>query len=233
MSRRCPNCGGLVGSDAQWCGQCLTRFDRPAPAAPPAADPGPTPAPARRTAPPGTGEGPSRHPEPGPGPIRAGASGIEWECATCGVANPIDATFCRACGTPFARLFEERSARPTVAPGRATALSLAFPGLGHIALGRTAEGVARAVIFTYTLATVVSVVVARGIGDLGPYLPLVVVSAVAGAALYILSTVDAGRVARGEAPVLSTRALLLGAVGLMLLTVALVVVLGSRAGGPG
>jgi hypothetical protein len=149
------------------------------------------------------------------------------------VSNPIDATVCRACGTPFARLFEEESARPSVPPGRATTLSLVFPGIGHIVLGRTAEGVARAVIFTYTLATVVSVLAARGIGDLGPYLPLMVVSAVAGVALYVLTAVDAGRIARREPPVLSTRALMFGAVGLMLLTVALVVALGSRAGGQG
>jgi hypothetical protein len=225
-----------VGPDAQWCGQCLTRFDRPAPTAPPAAaNPGPV-APRPPEAPedgaPSAGSSPSG-PEASPGPIRAGAAGIEWECATCGVANPIDATVCRACGAPFSRLFEEERARPTVPPERATTLSLMFPGIGHIALGHTAEGIARAVIFTYTLATVVSVLAARGIGDLGPYLPLVLVSAVAGVALYVLTAVDAGRIARREPPIVSTRALLFGAVGLMLLTVALVVILGSRASGQG
>jgi hypothetical protein len=137
------------------------------------------------------------------------------------------------CGTPFSRLFEGESTGPQVNPGRAVGLSLLFPGAGHLVLGRTAEGVARAVVFGYALAIVVSILVARVGGGIGPFLPLLLVSAVAGVGLYAVTAVDAGRIARGERPVLATRALLYGAVGLMLMTVAVLVILGSRAGGQG
>jgi hypothetical protein len=234
VSRRCPNCGGLVGAGAQWCGQCLTRLDEPsAPPvrpSPPRGETGPDRTPPRRPADEGKG-----HPSPAgtAPPIRAGDQGIVWQCPSCDTANPIESTACRVCGTPFSRLFEEESTGPHVDSGRALALSLLFPGVGHLVLGRTAEGVARAVIFGYALAMVVSILVARVGRGVGPFLPLLLVSAVAGVGLYAVTAVDAGRIARGERPLLSTRALLYGAVGLMLLTVAVLVILGSQAGGQG
>jgi hypothetical protein len=75
---------------------------------------------------------------------------------------------------------------------------------------------------------VVTILLSRSGEGLGPFLPLVVLSAMAGVALYVLTAVDAGRLARGEPPILSTRALLYGAVALMLLTVVVLVVLGAR-----
>lgn len=35
-----------------------------------------------------------------------------WECPTCGTENAIEATTCRGCGTPFARLFGDE--RPQI-----------------------------------------------------------------------------------------------------------------------
>lgn len=234
MRRRCPNCGGLVGAGAQWCGQCLTRFDElsspPVRPSPPVNEPGPALPPPRPPA-----EGGNGHPTPTETsrPIRAGDQGIVWQCPSCDTANSIESAACRVCGTPFSRLFEGESTGPQVNPGRAVGLSLLFPGAGHLVLGRTAEGVARAVVFGYALAIVVSILVARVGGGIGPFLPLLLVSAVAGVGLYAVTAVDAGRIARGERPVLPTRALLYGAVGLMLLTVAVLVILGSRAGSQG
>lgn len=156
-----------------------------------------------------------------------------WDCPTCQSANPIESAVCPVCGTPFARLFEEESDGPTIEPGRVIRLSLLFPGIGHLAAGRGAEGLARAVVFAYALITVISILVARLGEGLGPFLPLLLISAVAGVILYAVTAVDAGRVARGEAPVLSTRALLYGAVGLMLVTLVVLVILGTRATGRG
>jgi hypothetical protein len=137
------------------------------------------------------------------------------------------------CGTQFTQLFEEESAGPAIEPGRALRLSLLFPGIGHLAAGRGAEGLARAVVFAYALVTVITILVARVGEGLGPFLPLLLISAVAGGVLYAVTAVDAGRLARGEAPVLSTRALLYGAVGLMLVTLVVLVILGARATGRG
>ncbi|HEX2025354.1 MAG TPA: hypothetical protein VHH92_03060, partial [Actinomycetota bacterium] len=164
-------------------------------------------------------------------PIRPGAGGVVWECPTCQGENPIDATACRSCGTPFARLLEEERRRPQVEPARAARLSLLFPGLGHAAAGRGAEGVARAVVFVYALATALTIVVMRAGDGFGPFLPLFLISAAAAVGLYAVTAVDAGRLARGEDPILSTRALLYGAVALMLLTIVIFLLLGTRLGG--
>jgi hypothetical protein len=86
-------------------------------------------------------------------------------------------------------------------------------------------------VFGYTLAIVVTVLVMRSGEGFGPFLPLVLISAAAGIALYALSAVDAGRLARGEQQVLSSRALLYGAVGLMLVTIVILVIVGTRVGG--
>jgi hypothetical protein len=232
VTRRCPNCGGLVGAGAQWCGQCLTRLDEPpSPSVRPSApEAGPGAAPPRRPAEPG-----DRQPSPtgAPRPIRAGDQGIVWQCPSCDTANPLESTECRVCGTPFSRLFEEEPAGPRVNPGRAVGLSLLFPGVGHLVLGRTADGLARAVIFGYALSIAVLILVARLSRGIGPFLPLLLVSGVASVGLYAVTAVDAGRIARGEPPLLPTRALLYGAVGLILMTVVVLVILGTRVGGPG
>jgi hypothetical protein len=154
-----------------------------------------------------------------------------WECPACQTENPIEVATCRVCGTPFARLLEEERRGPALEPGRAVSRSLLFPGLGHAAAGRGADGLARAVVFGYTLAIVITVLVMRSGEGFGPFLPLVLISAAAGIALYVLSAVDAGRLARGEQQVLSSRALLYGAVGLMLVTIVILVIVGTRVGG--
>lgn len=229
--RRCSNCGGLVGPEAAWCGQCLAPLDRPAGAAP-AAGPRSLSEPSgdeRQGPSPPVGEAASGPPRAGA--IRAEGSDVLWACPTCGRENELDATECAACGTPFARLLEEPPPRRTTSPGRLIGFSLLFPGAGHVAGGRVAEGLARAVVFTFALGTAVTVLVARwGLG-LGPFVPLVAVLVLAAAVLYGLTALDAGRLAEGRPPVLTTRALLYGATGLMLLLVGVLVVSGLRATG--
>jgi hypothetical protein len=151
-----------------------------------------------------------------------------WACPTCESENPIEATACRTCGTPFGRLLEEETPPPRVASGRAVGYSLLFPGLGHVVAGRGAEGLARAVMFAYAVATAVTILVATG-GHPGPFLSLLAASVLVGVSLYALSAVDAGRSTRGEPPLISSRILLYGGAALILLTVVVLVVVGIRA----
>ena len=112
--------------------------------------------------------------------------------------------------------------------GRAVRLSLLFPGVGHIAGGRTADGVARAVIFGWCFLTLLAMLVMRGGFRSGPLLPLVLIYVGAAGGLYGITAMDAGRAAEGDPPLLSSRVLLYGVGGLILLTVAIMFVLGAR-----
>jgi hypothetical protein len=161
--------------------------------------------------------------------IKAQGDALAWTCPTCGNENAIEAQACAACGTPFATLFAESEARPATEPGRAQALSLLFPGLGHAAAGRGAEGLARAVAFLWLAGSAVAIlVIRRGLG-LGPFLPLVLLLLSAAVVLYAFTAVDARRAAEGRPPMLTTRMLMYGVTGMILLTVLVLVVTGIRA----
>jgi hypothetical protein len=224
--RRCPNCGGLVGRDAEWCGQCFARLDKatsPANAAGvgsvPAAEPT-TPGPSAK-APPTT--------DAGTGPVRRTAQGLVWTCPRCELVNPIESRTCTRCGARFESLFSRPELRPTADPARAVRLSLLFPGVGHIAAGRTADGVARAVVFGWIALTIAAMVIMRGGFRAGPLLPVLLLYLGAGVAVYGITAVDAGRAAEGEPPLLTSRILLYGVGALILLTVAVLFFLGMRA----
>lgn len=150
-----------------------------------------------------------------------------WECPTCQTENPIAAMTCATCGTPFGKLLEDAEPRPTTDPGRAVAYSLLFPGLGHMVAGRVAEGAARAVIFAYAAATTIIILVMTE-GGPGPFLPLLIASALVSVALYVVSAMDAARLGRGEPPLITPRILLYGGAGLILLTVVVLLVVGVR-----
>lgn len=235
---RCPRCGGLVRPEAEWCGQCL------APLGPAVEDqPG---APYQRTGSAPSDEAVRSTSEAAPSvgkprvsastasipgeKVRSGEHGIVWDCPTCGTENPLEAATCSGCGSPFSRLFEQPTSVPKVDPGRALSLSLLFPGLGHVAAGQAAEGLARAVVFAYALITAIIVLVSRWGPGLGPFLPLFVICLLAAVPLYAVSAVDAGRAVRRERPVLSMRALLYGAAALIVTTVVIMVTLSIRAG---
>jgi hypothetical protein len=142
-----------------------------------------------------------------------------WDCPTCGTENPLEAQLCSVCGTTFASLVErppETKAR--IEPGRAAMFSLIFPGLGHYVAGRTADGVARAVVFLFALVTGLVILIGGIRNSFGPMLPLMVICLMFAMGMYVVSTVDAGRVASGERQVLTPRMLLYGATGLILVT---------------
>ncbi|HWC33051.1 MAG TPA: zinc ribbon domain-containing protein [Actinomycetota bacterium] len=217
--RRCPRCGGLVGEDARWCGQCLARLDVDEPRS--SATESGTERPPRR-------EASDRPLPPQGGPIEVEDGRALWSCPSCGARNPLDDDVCPRCGRTFASLFQEPAPPPHIEARRAAALSLLAPGVGHFAAGRIAEGIARLIVFAYALGTALVVRLATGIRSAGPLVPLGWLSLAAAVALYVTSAVDAARVADRRDPVLSNRALLYGAIGLMMLTVIVLVVSGLR-----
>jgi hypothetical protein len=201
--RRCPSCGALVALDAEWCGQCLRRLDRP-----PGAEPERGPAPVRAT-PAAEGE-------------RAGEP--TWACPACEHENAIALDRCEVCGTPFAQLFAEPERRVEIDPAAAFRWSLLFPGLGHWKAGYRLDGLARMVLFVWTFGTVLVLLATRsaGIGTGGALLALYAVSAVA---VYVVSAIDARRVASRLEPMVSSRVLLWASVVLVVLSVLMATVL--------
>ena len=172
--------------------------------------------------------------ERGPEPAdrdEAGVRRAEWTCPVCGTANQIELNMCAACGTPFTRLFEERADRPQVDPRSAAKWSLAFPGLGHAKIGRAAEGVARAVLFLWSIGTALLLLLTPSPG-LGFIKALAVTVLLAALAAYGLAAIDAFRQAAGDDPILSARLLLYGTAGLVFMSVGSLFVVVVRATHP-
>jgi hypothetical protein len=191
--RRCPNCHALVSDDADWCGQCFTSLRAPPP---------PPPGPVRVSVDPASKE-------------RAG--GARWTCPTCGEENGLDLDACAVCGTPFADLFRQDERPPHVDPRFALTRSLIFPGLGHRAVGRGADGFARAVLFIYTFGTALLILLSGP--SSGPVVGLLVLYGSIAVALYVLTALEAYQMAQGSGPIVSSRVLLWGVVALVVLSV--------------
>ena len=155
-------------------------------------------------------------------PRRAGVTSTSaWRCPTCDAENHLETTECRICGTPFARLFEPPPAVPPVTPGAAAAWSLLFPGIGHWLAGRRADAFARLALGVW-IGVMLLIVLASGAGasGLGSLGPLAALYAVAAVGLWAESVVDARRAAARLPPVVSSRMLLWTAVGLVVLSIA-------------
>jgi hypothetical protein len=207
---RCPSCGALVSSDAEWCTQCYEPLRREERAAA-AATPGAIGAPREPTT--GVVE------TPGGGGLDIAEGHATWTCPVCGELNAIEASVCIVCATPFARLFAEPEETPKVDPERAAIWSLVFPGLGHWKLGRKGDAVARFVLFGWSFGTLCVLIVSRiGKGGLGPTTALFALFGSASLAIYALSALDAYRIAKEEEPIVSTRVLLWGSAGLVVLS---------------
>jgi hypothetical protein len=138
-----------------------------------------------------------------------------WPCAVCETENPIELDTCAACGAPFARLFQDRKTHPDVEPGSAVVRSLLFPGLGQVHCGRTPDGMARMVLFLWTLGTAAVMLLSHGGSATEPIALLFLGAALV---LYVTSALDSHRQAAGDAPLLTPRYLLYGTVGLILLS---------------
>lgn len=209
--RRCPTCGALASADAEWCGQCFSPLERAGSrteADSPAA-----------SAPTGTA-GPKAIRGPSGGAIEVEGGTLAWTCPVCETRNPIEANECSTCGTPFGRLLAEPKAAPEVEPQTAAVWSMLWPGLGHWKLGRRTDAVARFAMFAWAFGALLILLVSRfGKGGLGPTFPLFVLFLGASLMIYVVSAMDAYRLAAGDAPVMSSRALLWMSAGLVFLSV--------------
>jgi ribosomal protein L40E len=199
---RCPSCGALVSPDAEWCGQCFTSL-RPEPELEPRA--------------------PSA-------PIAGQPGDAVWPCPVCGERNPIELDACRVCGTPFAQLLRDQTARPAIPPRDAFLWSLIFPGIGHAKAGRTADGVARGTLFVLTFGMTLVVVLA-GVSN-AALLGVVALLLTSALTLYLGSALEAYRIADGGSAFVSPRTLLWATVGVIMVAVGLlaasVVSVGAR-----
>lgn len=153
------------------------------------------------------------------GEAAAGDAVGGWPCRACGERNPIDADACVTCGTPFAATMREEPERPDVAPKDAVAWSLLFPGLGHRAVGRPADGVARGIVFVLTFGMAVLLGIA-GVRS-GPAFGVFVLLLVAGVGTYVFAAVESWRLASGGDLLIASRTLLWVLVGVVFASVAL------------
>jgi ribosomal protein L40E len=150
---RCPHCGGLNPSDAQWCGQCLTRFAAPEPEPEPEPEPHAPAAVATSTSPGGPGAVPATDRAADDGrAFTVTADGITWTCPTCETPNPIDSDVCSVCGTTFSQMVHPEPEMVDKDPNTAALISLFFPGAGHGYLGLWGDAIARGVISLWVAA---------------------------------------------------------------------------------
>jgi ribosomal protein L40E len=206
--RRCPNCGALVSGDADWCGQCFTSLREQ--------DPTPAPSPAPSSAAPAAAEAAIAPATSVPSDEPAGAF---WPCPVCGARNPIVLEACEICGTPFAAVMRGDT-RLAADPQKAFMRSLLYPGLGHAMLGYSIDGFARGAIFA--LAVCIAIFLPFSVPITGLVVLAVVLAAGTAVGVYVLSAVESKQLAQRRGLLLSSKVLLWGGVGLMLVAVGVV-----------
>jgi ribosomal protein L40E len=205
---RCPSCGALVSADAEWCGQCFTSLRR---------------APDRERESPTSDDGtpPSEPSGPAAGE-RAPAREPFWPCSVCGAENPIALDLCSVCGTPFAHVMRTAVDAPRVDPRDAVVRSLIFPGLGHRALGHPVDGLARGVLFAVTFG--LGILLAIAAAGSAALVAAFVLFLLAGIAVYMMSAIEAHRLASGGRLLVPTHILMWVVVGVVVVGIALLVI---------
>lgn len=189
---RCPSCGASNPSDAQWCGQCLKRFEAPPP--PPAVDQAPAAPPAPAGAAP-TETTPAVRPGVERGAFRSTEEGIFWQCSSCENENRLEEQACTVCGTAFAQSIKPPAPeRPQRDPGTTAIVSLCFPGAGHAYLGMWPQAVARGVISVW----VALMTLFFAIGGKGGSAPVAMLFGATAFGLWLTAAHDAYREANGE-----------------------------------
>jgi hypothetical protein len=144
-----------------------------------------------------------------------------WPCPVCGGKNPIQLDSCATCGTPFAQVMRVPEERTRMEPRDAAIRSLIFPGLGHRALGRGLDGLARGVLFAVTFGLAASLAVAAA--GSGALVAAFVLFLVAGVGVYTMSAVEAHRLAQGGDLIVETKVLMWALVGVVFVGVGLLV----------
>ena len=205
---RCPRCGAGNPSDAEWCGQCLERFGAPDARASDATVATPEVA-------------------------RDGGS-LTWTCPACEATNPIDSGACGRCGSAFTSFFAQpqKVAVRSMPSGRAVALSAVLPGLGHWALGRAGAGVARAILYVWTLGLSILLLARPPVAGRAVVRMVGIVFVLSAAGVWLVSMLETMRLGDGdERPVLPPHALTWLSAGLSVLLV--LGLLGSALAGRG
>ena len=145
-----------------------------------------------------------------------------WPCSVCGAENPIALDICAVCGTPFAQVMRASVGVPHVDPRDAVIRSLIFPGLGHRALGRNVDGLARGVLFavTFGLGVLLAIAAAGSAALVGAF----VLFLAAWIGVYVMSAVEAHRLARGGQLLVPTHILMWVLVGVVFVGITLLVI---------
>lgn len=150
-----------------------------------------------------------------------------WTCPVCAAENPIEGDFCAVCGTPFAQLLRDTERRPNVAPRTAVSWSLVFPGLGHWRLGHGLEALLRAGLFVWVAGIAILLLFVR---TAGPTAILLATFSIVTVALYVLSALEAHRMALGWPPIVPATAFLWGSAILVAISALLIGVAVATAG---
>lgn len=212
---RCPSCGAKNPPDAQWCGQCLTRFGAPPPpppapaqAAPAAAPAAPAPAPPVPPAPKAPGEQAAPGSAEGgvarsygsdqagiTGSFRSTEAGVLWRCTSCDTENRLEEPACVVCGTGFGEALRPPTPpRVHRDPGTTAMISLFFPGAGHAYLGMWPQAVARAVVSVW----VVAMALFFAVGGKGGAMPMAILYGLVAFGLWMVAAHDAFREASDQ-----------------------------------
>jgi len=196
---RCPSCGASNAAGAQWCGQCLARFGGPASPAEPSTPAPPEPASGRPDL-----RGVEAH-----GVHRRGED-LYWTCPVCNGVNEMKHTICPVCATPIAALFGATKRRSLKRTGpMVIVLSAVLPGAGHGYAGRTADAIARGVLYVWTAAIGVLLLTRTNARGAGVFRAIGGVFVITAAATWLIAMLEAQRLAKGyDEPLVPGRVLL-------------------------
>ena len=200
---RCPHCGAGNPAGAAWCGQCLRRFDAAVVANGNGAvrsTNGKLAVPSVAVPSGGSAEAAIVRTAAGPA-VRTREDGEPlWICPACETENELSSSACSRCGSAFTSFFADPSAdaRPTTAGSSAIAMSAALPGASHLAMRQIGPGVARAVLYLWSLGIALLLLVwpphgakaiVRGVG---------VLFALSAAGMWTLSMLETLRFTQGN-----------------------------------
>jgi hypothetical protein len=202
---RCPGCGALNPRLAQWCGQCLARFESAVDDATPTNPPPASPA--------------SRSASPDRPAFRVSKDGVTWTCRLCETENPLESSVCSACSAPLAAtLRPPEPTGPIRDPNTAALLSLFLPGAGHAYVGLWGQAAARAITSFWVLSVALVSALQQGPAAMP------VVFGLVSFGLWAVTAHDAYRESRREraSVLLGDRSFLWLVLGLLVLSVVMV-----------
>ena len=236
---KCPNCGASNASDAKWCSLCLTRFgeaseaedenvkageprsEQPEEILLPAMQPEPHPE-AEPVWQKIAGQAASSREESADESAGERASKVLkregelfWICSSCEHENVFAAPVCEVCGTSFFQGFMEPKPEQVAKDPRMGALLSVLPGVGHLYLGASGEGIMRLLLGLWWLAGAFLTP-----SSPGALLVVKVFHALAFGGLVGFTALDAKRLAETGGPgMLTPRVLLYACIALLVVTV--------------